>query len=101
MSLCLTLSDGAKHQDARLLDDPVRMEQQAFKQRQEVWKQLLTKHVGQNVQSRSRAFSWELETDGRDYRHTDRRKTSAVHFTVIHHVLLIYTIKSNKINGNI
>lgn len=46
----LTLSYGPQHQDARLLDDPVGVEEQAFQERQKVGQQVVTEHVCQHIQ---------------------------------------------------
>lgn len=54
----LTLSNGTQHEDAGLLDDPVGVEKQAFEEGEEMRKQLIPKHVGENVERRSRTLPW-------------------------------------------
>lgn len=46
-----TFCNGSQNQDAGLLDDPVVVEEQLFQQGEEVRQQVVTEHVGQNVQS--------------------------------------------------
>ena len=57
----LTLSNGPEHQDARLLDDPVRVEKQAFQEGKEMWQQVVTEHIGQHIQGCSRTLSYTQE----------------------------------------
>lgn len=46
----LTLSDCTQHEDARLFDDPIGVEKQAFEEGEEMRKQLIPKHVGENIE---------------------------------------------------
>ncbi|TNN80587.1 hypothetical protein EYF80_009093 [Liparis tanakae] len=57
ISVSLTLGYGPQDQDARLLDDPVGVEEQAFQERQEVGQQVVAEHVGQHVQRCSGTLS--------------------------------------------
>lgn len=55
----LTLSDCTQHKDARLFDDPVRVEKQAFEEGEEMRKQFIPKHVGENIERCSRTLPWK------------------------------------------
>lgn len=54
----LTLSNSSQHKDARLFDDPVMVEKQAFEKREEMRKEIIAKHVGENVERCSRTLPW-------------------------------------------
>lgn len=56
--MILTLSDSPQDEDAGLFDDPVRVEQQPFEQGEEMGQQLVTEHVGENVERRRRTLPW-------------------------------------------
>lgn len=56
--LVLTLSDGPQHQDARLLGDPVRGEEKALEQGQQVRQQLVSEHIGQHIQRCRRTLAY-------------------------------------------
>ena len=92
--LSLTLSDSSQHEDARLLDDPVRVEEQSFEQRQEMWEQLLTEHVGKNIQSRSGT----LPCRGKDPSALDRKKGKYSEETLAHHSIREANFKHGKTN---
>lgn len=47
----VTFGDGPQDQNSRLFDDPVGVEEQAFQQGQQMRQQIITEHVGENIQS--------------------------------------------------
>lgn len=56
----LTFSYSPKHEDARLFNHPVRMEEQFFQQGQNMEQQFIPEHIGQHIQSRRWTLTWCL-----------------------------------------
>ena len=60
-----TFRDGPQDEDARLLDDPLGVEEELLEQREEVGEQLFPEDVGQDVQRGSRALPCRAGKGGR------------------------------------